>query len=61
MNILISKQNSDFFKKMMKCKTFNVQDQTEHTLTIKLSRNRFNGLYHSIKESGNNPFALMSW
>lgn len=61
MNILIAKQNAPLFKGLLKCKTFNVQDQTDNTLVIKISRNRFNKLIHVIREGGNNPYALMSW
>lgn len=61
MNIIITKQNEAFIKEMMKCKKLNVQDQTAHTLTVKLSRNRFNRLHQNIRDSGNNPYAVMAW
>lgn len=61
MLILITKQNADYFKEKMKAKSLNVVDQTAHTITVKLSTNRFNKLYEVLKNEGQNPYALMHW
>lgn len=61
MTIIITKQNEAFFKEMMKAKSLNVVDQTENTLHVKLSTSRFNKLVQRVRESGNNPYAVMAW
>jgi len=61
MIIIITKQNADFFKEKMKSKSLNIVDQTENTLHVKLSKNRFNGLFNEIRSCGCNPYALMAW
>ena len=61
MIIIITKQNADFFKEKMKAKSLNIVDQTENTLHVKLSMNRFNKLHHEIRSLGYNPYALMAW
>lgn len=61
MIIIITKQNEAWFKQMMKAKSLNIVDQTENTLHVKLSVNRFNGLIQRVRESGNNPYAVMAW
>lgn len=61
MIIIIAKQNEKFIKEKMKAKSLNVVDQTENTLYVKLSRNRFAKLYVEIQKSGNTPYNLMAW
>lgn len=61
MTIIIATQNERFFMEQMRTKTLNVIGKTAHTMHVKLSQKRFNTLYQRIKESGNNPYALMSW
>ena len=61
MIIIIAKQNEKFIKEKMKDKSLNVVDQTENTLYVKLSRNRFAKLYVEIQKSGNTPYNLMAW
>ena len=61
MLILITKENAEFFKEKMKVKSLNIVEQTNHTMTVNLSRNRFNKLYNVLTTEGFNPYALMHW
>jgi hypothetical protein len=61
MTIIITKQNAEFFKEKMKAKSLNIVDQTENTLHVKLSVNRFNKLVNEIRLLGLNPYAVMAW
>lgn len=39
----------------------NFKESTTHTCTFQITKNNFDKLYNWAKNSGYNPYALMSW
>jgi hypothetical protein len=55
--VLITKQNKDYFLSINPKLKF--KDLTKNTCCFKTSK--FKQIYDSVKETGNNPFAVMQW
>jgi len=59
MNVLISKQNEPFIKKILPKVKF--QEASINTSIFKVSTPTFQKLYTAVKNEGYNPYALMYW
>lgn len=59
MNILITKQNQNFFLDFDKKLKF--EDKTKNTCTFKVSNKKFYKLLDWIRAKGLNPYALIAW
>jgi hypothetical protein len=59
MKVLITKQNEGYFLSLNPKLKF--IDCTINTSIFKISEKKFIELTNKIRESGNNPFSIMSW
>lgn len=59
MKVLITNINIDYFKSLEP--TVKIEPSTRNTSIMTCTPKKFEKIRAAIRESGNNPYALMSW